>query len=67
MARLMYETRGRVLRTSASGKAVLFRADDSDEEVWLPVSQIDIHDDDRDPEIKNIVMPEWLAIEKELV
>lgn len=40
-------------------KAILITKDGKD--VWLPKSQIEINDDD------TITLPEWLAIEKELV
>jgi len=40
-------------------KAIMFH--DGDQTVWLPRSQIEINDDG------TVTMPEWLAIEKELV
>ena len=45
-------------------EATLF--DTGDEEVWLPKSQI-LEVDDSDPERKTVTIPEWLAIDKELV
>jgi len=41
-------------------KAVLIN--DGTKEVWLPKSQIEINRED-----KEVTMPEWLAIEKELI
>lgn len=41
-------------------KAVLFAIDGED--VWLPRSQIEISEED-----KQVTLPEWLAVEKGLV
>jgi len=48
-------------------KAVLV-TDEKDEgdEVWLPLSQIEIEMDD-DPKYATISLPEWLALDKGLV
>ena len=45
-------------------EAIFF--DMGDEEVWLPKSQI-IEVDDSNPKRKTVTIPEWLAIDKELV
>jgi hypothetical protein len=49
-----------------SDKAVLVITD-KDEEIWLPKSQIICEEDfEADKDVK-ITLPEWLAIEKDLV
>jgi hypothetical protein len=37
---------------------------DGEKEVWLPLSQVEIN---KETETTVVTMPEWLAIEKELI
>ncbi|MDE2096611.1 MAG: hypothetical protein KGL39_05135 [Patescibacteria group bacterium] len=52
-------------------KAILFQDDDTMSKTWLAKSQIEFHVSDPAPNMaqrKTIVtLPEWLAIEKELI
>ncbi len=45
--------------TAQTDKAVMFST--GDRKVWLPRSQIEINDDG------TVTMPEWLALDKELI
>lgn len=47
-------------------KAVLFHTGDKSEAVWLPKSQIEIHDTAFGG-IVTVSMPEWLATDKGLI
>lgn len=53
----MVEIAGEIVRETDA--AILF--DDGTQKVWLPLSQIEINDDG------TVSMPEWLAMEKELI
>lgn len=57
-----YEIEAFILRKTADG--VLIRQEDSEEEVWLPLSQVEL--DDEDASFTTVTMPEWLAIERGL-
>ena len=53
------------LRTSGSGKAILVRFDDDDEDRWIPVSQIDDESEVyQTGDDGNLVITEWIANEK---
>ena len=43
-------------------KAYRFAPEDSDEQVWLPKSQVEWYEEDQ-----TMVIPEWLAQEKGLI
>jgi hypothetical protein len=48
-----------------TGKAVLASTSgEKDQAVWLPLSQIEI---ERKGDLAVVTMPEWLAVDKELV
>lgn len=60
------EITGRILHRTE--KAVLF----SDtglacDAVWLPLSKIEVYDNDRDATLSDILLPEWVAKEKDLI
>jgi hypothetical protein len=50
---------GEVRRTTE--KAILFYIEAADEEVWLPLSQVELSDDET-----SVLVPRWLAVEKGL-
>ncbi len=50
-----------VLIIKQTEKAVLVKSADTLKQQWLPLSQVEVHNDG------TITLPEWLAIEKELV
>jgi hypothetical protein len=43
-------------------KAILFYIEAADEEVWLPLSQVELSDDET-----SVLVPRWLADEKGLI
>ena len=47
-------------------RAILIMPNDADEAAWLPLSQIEIHPADKPGEVC-VSLPEWLAVEKNLV
>lgn len=48
-------------------KAILVSDDgDKDQAVWLPLSQVTVHDTDKSF-IRDLVLPEWLARDKGLI
>ena len=56
----------RVHRIRATERAVLVKPDDIDDEVWLPLSQIEMTPPDEDG-LCDLSVPEWLALEKGLI
>jgi hypothetical protein len=56
------------VKHAETASAILFSdtADRADAK-WLPKSQIEFHHDGGDDRFVTVVMPEWLAIEKEFV
>ncbi|PWE26688.1 hypothetical protein C4N9_20725 [Pararhodobacter marinus] len=52
--------------THRTEKAVLVHTGDKEKSVWLPLSQVELHDTGI-PGIEAVVLPEWLATEKGLI
>lgn len=66
MPKELYRCQARAIRKSSSGAALLVEIDGKNH--WIPQSQI--HDDSevwKPGDDGELVIPEWLAIEKELV
>lgn len=57
----IYKFRGRIVRESSSGLAVLADIDMHPEEVWLPKSGFEY-----DPETRTFEVEDWLARQKDL-
>jgi hypothetical protein len=59
---------GHIIHRPASGLSILFNASGNDrtDAVFLPLSQIEIHDSGKLAEVI-VTMPEWLAKEKKLI
>lgn len=48
----------------ATDKAIRVRSANTGREAWLPLSQVELHGP---PDALTVVMPVWLAIEKEMI
>jgi len=59
----------RVNRDEPTDQAILVTQDDGDsiKNRWLPRSEIEFEYTDQRHRLANVTMPEWLAIEKDLV
>lgn len=61
----MVNLRGKISRTTE--RAILFRANDAEEACWLPLALVEVSPvEGRSGEVL-VDIPEWLAMEKELI
>lgn len=56
----------KVHRLRATERAVLVKPDGIDDEVWLPLSQIEMTPPDGDG-LCGLAIPEWMALQKGLI
>jgi hypothetical protein len=62
----LFDLTCRVERDEDQDRAILIKTEDG-KKIWLPRSQIEIEYKDQRKYFAVVTMPEWLALEKELV
>ena len=51
---------GQIIKTSDTGKAILFELKTTKAEVWLPLSQIHVKKQKDDDGFEQVIVPRWL-------